>query len=177
MSISLYDASIPFAKDALSSLKGILTKASSAPNASGLLDARIYDDMNPLSFQIYTVVDICQKLAHRLQGKEPLKLQDDAKTLEDWQEHIKKAEDILAAVDKSLVDSRANEIVPLAMGSRGTAEITAWGYAQGYAFPNIYFHLNMTYAILRKEGVPVGKLDYLGPFLGKHLPKEFTQRA
>jgi hypothetical protein len=44
-------------------------------------------------------------------------------------------------------------------------------FAMGAAVPNINFHLSMAYAILRKEGVPLGKKDFIMPFVGEYIVK------
>jgi hypothetical protein len=40
--------------------------------------------------------------------------------------------------------------------------MTGFDYAREYVLPNFFFHVSMAYAILRKEGAPIGKADYMG---------------
>jgi hypothetical protein len=58
------------------------------------------------------------------------------------------------------------------MGPGKEIQIPSVGYIGAYGLPNIFFHLSMTYAIMRNQGVPLGKSDYLSAFMGQHLPKE-----
>lgn len=51
------------------------------------------------------------------------------------------------------------------MGGPGALNLTSKAYILNYALPNVFFHLQTTYAILRARGVPLGKSDYLGGFM------------
>ncbi len=51
------------------------------------------------------------------------------------------------------------------LGKAGDLNLTATAYIFNYALPNFYFHVQTAYAILRMKGVPLGKSDYLMPFL------------
>ncbi|KAL6897211.1 hypothetical protein GGI43DRAFT_410643 [Trichoderma evansii] len=166
MSYSLYDATIPVAKNALKSLSNILKKGEAAPNGASLLAARIYEDMLPLTFQVFMVTDTSIKIAARLQGVEPHAWEGKIETYADCYSRIAKAEEILAAADKDLINKRQTETVPLGLGSRGTVQIPGASYANGYFMPTILFHLTTAYNILRKEGVPLGKTDYMEAYSG-----------
>ncbi|TWU78294.1 hypothetical protein ED733_008366 [Metarhizium rileyi] len=171
MSFTLYESSIGAAKDVLTSLKAILKKAESAPNAATLPDARIHEDMLPLSFQVHFVTDIAQKTMARTTGVEPQKLEANLKTFDDFFRRIDQAEELLAKADKDVVNKRIDEAVPLGLGPGKTTELPSHAYVSGYAIPNLFFHLVTAYDILRKEGISLGKTDYLSPFIGKHAPE------
>jgi hypothetical protein len=166
MSYSLYDATIPVARNALKSLTNVLKKGEAAPNGASLLAARIHEDMLPLTFQVFMVTDTSTKIASRLQGVEPHAWEGNIETYADCYSRITKAEEILAAADKDLINKRQTELVPLGLGSRGTVNITGADYTNGHFLPTIFFHLTTAYDILRKEGIPLGKADYTGPFNG-----------
>ncbi|PTB69080.1 hypothetical protein BBK36DRAFT_1113045 [Trichoderma citrinoviride] len=169
MSYSLYDATIPLAQNALKALTNILKLGEAAPNGASLLSARIHPDMLPLTFQVKMVTDTTTKLAARLTGTEPHAWEGEIETYADCYARIAKAEEILAAASKDVVNQRQNELVNVGMGSLGTFAMTGGNYANGYVLPNIFFHLSTAYNILRKEGVPLGKKDYLTPFIGDFL--------
>ncbi|KAM0466186.1 hypothetical protein ACHAPV_001141 [Trichoderma viride] len=166
MSYSLYDATIPVAKSALKSLYNVLKKGEAAANGASLLSAKIHENMLPLTFQVYMVTDTSSKIASRLQGIEPHAWEGNIETYDDCFSRIAKAEEILAAADKELINKRQNETVPLGLGSRGTVNIPGVVYTNGHFLPTIFFHLTTAYDILRKEGVPLGKTDYVEPFNG-----------
>lgn len=166
MSYSLYDATIPVAKSALKSLYNVLKKGEAAPNGAALLGAKIHENMLPLTFQVYMVTDTSSKCASRLQGVEPHAWEGKIETYADCFSRIAKAEEILAAADKELINKRQNETVPLGLGSRGTFDIPGVVYTNGHFLPTLFFHLTTAYDILRKEGIPLGKDDYIEPFNG-----------
>ncbi|KAM0265615.1 hypothetical protein ACHAQJ_000048 [Trichoderma viride] len=169
MSYSLYDATVPLAQNALKSLTTILKTGEAAPNAASLLAAQIYPDMLALSFQVKMVTDFSTKVVARLQGVEPHVWEGDIATFADCYTRIAKAEEIVAAADKDLINQRQNELVSLGMGSKGTFEMPGVHYVNGHFLPNLFFHLTTAYGILRKEGVPLGKQQYLLSFLGDFL--------
>ncbi|KAL6875165.1 hypothetical protein J3F83DRAFT_730125 [Trichoderma novae-zelandiae] len=169
MSYSLYDASVPLAKNALKALANILQKAEAAPNGASLLAARIHPDMLPLTFQVKMVTDTATKLVARLTGTEPHAWEGEIETYADCHARIAKAEEILASANKDVVNQRQNELVSVGMGSLGTFQMTGPSYINGYVLPNLFFHLSTAYNILRKEGVPLGKTDYLTSFIGEFL--------
>lgn len=171
MSYQLYDASISVATDVVQSLKDLLKLGEASPQGASLPTATIHEDMKPLTFQVFSVTDIAQKVVARTSGTEPLALEKDLVTYEDMYKRIALVQDLLAKADKDLINSRAGEIVTLGLGVGKTAEMSAGAYVNGYALPNMFFHVVTAYNILRKEGVTLGKMDYLSSFIGKHLPK------
>ena len=168
--ITLYDASVPIVQNSIAALSAILKKAESAPNAASMVDARIHPDMLPLSFQVHFATDLAQKMLARLTGNEPAKLENDFKTFADFQARVDETQALLAKADKDVINKRAGETVPLGLGPGKTVNILGTNYVDAYSLPNIFFHVTTAYNILRKEGVPLGKLDFLTPYLGKHVP-------
>jgi hypothetical protein len=169
MSFTLYDASVAAAKDAVASLRNILKKAESAPNSASFPESRIYEDMLPLSFQVFFVTDVAQKTVARCTGVEPVQFENDLKTFEDFYKRIEQVQEILDKADKEIVNKRIGETVTIGLGPGKTGDLATHAYVTGYAVPNLFFHLVTAYNILRKEGVPLGKTDFLGSFLGKHI--------
>ncbi|OAA57784.1 hypothetical protein ISF_07025 [Cordyceps fumosorosea ARSEF 2679] len=167
--MSFYDVSIGQALEVLDSLTAILNKAESASNAAVLPEARIHEDMLPLSFQIYIVTDLGTKLAARLTGQEPPSNENNMKTFADFHARIAESRAALEKASKETVNSRAAEAVTVGLGPGKTAQMNGLTYNAGYVTPNLYFHLATAYNILRKEGVALGKMDYLTSFLGKHV--------
>ena len=62
-----------------------------------------------------------------------------------------------------------NSLKPADFEGKETVEVdlhghkhTGLSYLQVFGLPNFFFHITTAFAILRKEGVPIGKLDYLG---------------
>ncbi|UNI17546.1 hypothetical protein JDV02_003879 [Purpureocillium takamizusanense] len=171
MSYSLYDASVVLARDALASLTSVLKKGEAHAAADSLPEARLYPDMLPLAFQVYMMTDTASKMCARLSGEEPAVLENNLKTFADFHARIAQVEAIVAKADQATVNARAAEVVTIGLGPGKSAPMACSAYVNGYALPNIFFHLTTAYGILRKEGVPLGKTDYLVAFVGKHVSR------
>ena len=76
---------------------------------------------------------------------------------------------IVAKADKSLIESRAEETITIGMGPGKSADLTPAGYVNGWLMPNLFFHMTTVYNILRKEGVQLGKMDYLNSYIGGYV--------
>ncbi|KAM3514687.1 hypothetical protein MY11210_001658 [Beauveria gryllotalpidicola] len=167
--MDFYDYSINQAIEALDTSTVILKKAETAPNSASFLQARIHEDMLPLSFQVHFMSGCCTKLASRLLGEEPPKTEDNLKSFADFYARIAETRAVLEKLDRETINSRATEPVTFSLGPGKPAQANGVIYCTGYAIPNIYFHLMTIYNILRKEGVALGKVDFLRVFLGKHI--------
>lgn len=165
-----FDASVGTARDAVTALDAILAKAEAAPNAASLPEKRIHD-MLPLVFQVHMVTDLSQKMAAHLSGSESLALDRDLKTLAEMRARVAQVQGLLAKAQREPVDAHMAKIVPLELGPDKTIQVPGSAYAYGYGLPNI-FHLTTAYDILRKESVPLGKIDYVAPFAKTHMPHE-----
>jgi uncharacterized protein len=162
MTLGLYDITIPPFIRGLKTLSAILEKGrlhASADEAS-LLESRLIADMGALPFQIQRISDTAKGCAVRVGKIEPVAMEDNETTFPELQARISKTIEVLEKVDPKSMDSMEDGevIMKLRVGER---KLTGRNYVLNYAIPNFYFHLCMAYAILRKEGVPVGKMDYL----------------
>lgn len=168
MPFTLYDASIGLVKDALTTLQSVVTKAEATPS---VITARITDDMKPFSFQIHTATDTAQRMVARLTGEEPKSYEDNLADFAAMKARISDVLALLAAADKTTVNAKADEDIQFSAGagSGKQATVKGWMYVQGMAVPSIFFHVVTAYDIARKEGVALGKRDYLTPFASKYL--------
>ena len=164
--LTLYDLSIPIMTGSLENLSAILNKATEHAATKGispesLLKARLVDDMDPLPNQIQRASDSAKGVAVRICNHAPVPMTDNESTFEELQERISKTLDILKAVKADSMDGKEDAIIEIKSGGN-TWALTGKEYLQKFALPNFYFHVVTAYAILRSQGVPVGKLDYLG---------------
>lgn len=170
---AFYDATIPLVKRAMVSLTGILKKAEAAPNSDTFIGCRVHEDMLPLAFQVHFSTDLAQKLAHRLSGTEPEALdRNEITSFAAAYARIQKVEAILDGADAAVINAAVDKTVPLGLGPGKNIDIAAPGYVAGYALPNLFFHITTAYNILRKEGVPLGKMDFIAPFMADFVPKQ-----
>jgi hypothetical protein len=166
MSISMYDVSIPMMTRGLTNLTAILDKAAAHAAAKKfdpvvLAQARLFPDMYPLARQVQIACDTAKGAAARLAGIEVPKHEDTETTLAELKARIAKTVDFLMSVTPAQLkdaESRAIEI----KFPNGSWKFTGIAYLTDFVLPNFYFHASMVYALLRKNGVDIGKMDFLG---------------
>ena len=166
MSLSLYDVSITPYLRALTNLHAILQKAETHASENSIplskyINARLAPDMKPFIYQIQASSDTAKGLAARLNGTEPIKMPDTETTFDELKERIQKTIEVLKSVKKSDFDGKEGKEIVVSNGKIGW-RFNGLDYVNEFAGPNFWFHVGMAYAILRMEGVPVGKMDFLG---------------
>lgn len=165
MAQHFYDGTIVTAKAVLSSLSHILHKAEEQrPDASTLLEARLIEDMYPLSDQVRVATQFGENLVARLTGREPVTFEPKPSTFAECYERIETVLKSLNEADKDTVNQHGDKVELTKLGPYKETEMSGAAYAHIVALPNIYFHVTTAYGILRKEGVPVGKLDFYTGF-------------
>ncbi|KAF7927433.1 uncharacterized protein EAE97_010108 [Botrytis byssoidea] len=162
MALSLYDISVvPFIKT-LKTLSKILAKGQAHfEDESKIINARLIDDMGDLIFQVQRASDAAKGLAFRVGGAENVALEDNEKDFAGLYTRINRTIEILEALPSTCTDGKEETEVVLKL-PKEDLKFTAKDYVLNFAIPNFYFHVVTAYNILRKEGVPVGKFDYLG---------------
>jgi len=166
MSPSLYPVCVPVFVKTLSNLKAVLEKAkahalSHKVEEAVFVSARLYPDMLPLASQVQIATDIARGAAARLAGEEPPVYEDNEQTFDDLVARIQRTIDYLKALDAGKFDGAATrEITRPVRGQPHT--FTGINYLLQFATPNVYFHATTAYGILRHNGVPLGKADYIG---------------
>jgi len=164
--LSLYDVSVPVFIRALENLDRILDKGAAYFAEKGraegeLSGSRLIEDMHPLTAQIQRASDTAKGVVTRVGGAENVAMPDEEQTIADLKARIAKTIDVLKAADRAAFDGKEESRVEIVTPKR-TLVFTGRAYVLGYAIPNFFFHVTTAYALLRKEGVPIGKMDYLG---------------
>jgi len=131
------------------------------------LTFRLAPDQFPLVRQIQTACDTAKLSASRLTGKDAPKHEDNEASIGEIRTRIRAVIEYLNGFSAKDFDGAATRTVtnPRWEGKVMTGE----DYFLEHAQPNFFFHLAHTYALLRHNGVPVGKRDYLG-VLNQRLP-------
>ena len=166
MTLSMHQASAPVFLRALKGLGTVLGKAAAHAEAKGfdpvaLLQARLYPDMFPLTRQVQICTDFAKGAVARLAGEEPPAWADDEVSFADLIARVEKTAAYVGAFGADRVDgSEAREITLVRRGQ--SSVVAGQTYLLDQAMPNFYFHLTTAYAILRHNGIEVGKKDYLG---------------
>ena len=166
MSLSMYQATVPVYARGLANLKNILTKAAAHAAAkkideSVFISARLAPDMFPLNRQIHIATDFARGTVTRLTGAEPPAWEDTETT---FAELIARVDRAIAAVNGfTAAQFEGAESRTVSRKVRGELKtMPGITYLQQYSLPNFYFHCATAYAILRSNGVEVGKGDFIG---------------
>ena len=161
----MYDASIPVFQRFLKNLDTFLERAEKYAEQKKfdsvvLVRARLAPDMFDLARQVQIAADMAKGCAARLTGAEPPKFDDNEATIAELRARIKKTLDYIGSVDKKGFEGSETRDIVLAMRDR-TLEFKGKEYLNGWVLPNFYFHVTTTYAILRHNGLELGKMDFL----------------
>jgi uncharacterized protein len=169
MSISMYAASIPVFKQMLSSMNDVLAKAQAHADAKKidanvLLQSRLFPDMFPLIQQVQIAVEFARSVTLRLAGHEVTKLESNEATFADLQKLIATTASQLDSFAANQIDGTESRDIVLRPGTPKEKRLTGQVYLLNYALPQFFFHVTTTYAILRHNGVELGKRDYMGVY-------------
>jgi hypothetical protein len=166
MTITIHQASVPVFVQGLKGLKGVLAKAAAHVETrkldpDALLKARLFPDMFPLLRQVQIATDFAKGCAARLAGEEVPAWDDAETTFEALIARIDRAVAYVEGLDPARFENAEDRDITLTRRGE-TSVVKGLAYLQGQAQPNFFFHLTTAYAILRKNGVEIGKKDYLG---------------
>jgi uncharacterized protein len=166
MKISMFTMSIETFVTTLGYLAKFLDKAVAHATAkkfdpSVMVNARLAPDMFPLSRQIQIACDVAKNGSARLADEEAPKFEDNEATLEELRARIDRTIKYLKTIPPSAFAASEDRDIKIPVRER-TLEMKGLPYLQTWALPNFYFHVVATYAILRHNGVELGKGDFLG---------------
>ena len=160
MTISMYAITVPVFTRYLTNLDAILAKAEA--NAAErkikpevLAASRLAPDMLPLSFQVQSATDRVKFLLARLTAQTPPSWEDNETTLEQLRARIQKALQYLGTFSEADLAGKEGGSVTIR-----DKQVPALEHALYNAIPQIFFHITTAYAILRHNGVPIGKSDF-----------------
>jgi uncharacterized protein len=169
MLTALHASSVPLFTQILGGLKTSLGKAEALvgekkwdPNA--LLQARLYPDMFPLIRQVQVACDFAKSVSARLAGVEVPKHADTEQSFADLQARIDSVLFFIAGLDAQSVDAAATREIVTQAGTPKEKRFSGQSYLLNYGLPHFFFHATTAYAILRHNGVEIGKKDYIGAY-------------
>jgi len=125
------------------------------------INARLAPDMFPLSRQIQIATDGAKGCAARLAGVEVPSYPDTEKTFPELQARIAKTIEFLKTFNAKMIDGSEERKVTLKLRGQETTFL-GQPYLLNFVLPNLYFHITTAYAILRHNGVDIGKKDFIG---------------
>jgi hypothetical protein len=163
----MYQASVPAIVRALNNLASILEKGAAHAQArkideAVLLGSRLFPDMFPLTRQVQLASDIAKSGAGRLAGAEFPAFEDKETTFQELLERIRNTVTYLQTLQPAQIDGSEEKTVTWQTRS-STRSMQGLPYLMYHVLPNVHFHVTTAYAILRHNGIEIGKKDFLGP--------------
>jgi hypothetical protein len=167
--ITLTSAFLPVFKRALRNLDHFLDKGLAHAEARKfspdvLAQSRLAPDMLPLTAQVRIACDAAKLAMARVGGLEAPKFEDKETTLPELKARIAATLAWLDSLPANALDGREDQDVTFPVGREATRTLKAADYLRHWALANVMFHVTTTYALLRHNGVALGKQDFLlGP--------------
>ena len=166
MTISMSSASVPICTTMLGNLSHFLDKAQAFVeekkcDPAALTQYRLAPDMLPFTRQVLIACDAAKNGVARISGVEAPKLEDNEVTIAELKARVQKTLDYLKSVPASKLDGTESKEITFPSGRDTTRTMPCEAYLKHVMLPNMFFHVTMAYAILRHNGVDLGKKDYL----------------
>ena len=167
MTISMHSASVPIFVRMLKNLSNCLDKAAAYAetkkfDSKVLVEVRLAPDMLPFRTQVQIACDAAKFGVARLAGVEAPKFADDEASLAELKTRIAKTIDFLQSVPAASVDGSEDRPISVPRRNSEPMQFSGENYLKHMALPNFFFHVTTAYALLRHNGVDLGKGDYLG---------------
>ena len=169
MTSPMYTHSVPVLKQMLTALKAILARADAhlaakAIEPEALLRARLFPDMFPLIKQVQIAADFARGISARLAGVEVPAFEGKEQSFADLDSLLSQTLAFIDGLDAAQFEgSEAKEVV-LRPGTPKEKKLSGQAYLSNYGLPQFFFHVTTTYALLRHNGLDIGKRDYLGAY-------------
>lgn len=161
MSLGMYEASAPVFINSLTNMRNWLDKAAESGDEAVLVNARLADDMRPLSAQYQMASDSAKNGIARLLGVDPPVMADTEASLAELRDRCDRTIAFVGSADRAALAVSADRGVALNFPGGFGYDFTGADYLTRFALPNFFFHVTTAYAILRHAGVPLGKPDFL----------------
>ncbi|MGH7141342.1 MAG: DUF1993 domain-containing protein, partial [Minisyncoccia bacterium] len=144
----------------LGGLRTVLGKAREhGLDEASFMEDRLAPDMFPFARQVRSACDNAKGAVARLAGLESPVMEDNEASLEELQARIDKTIAFIQSVPESAYAGAVERRIVLPYFK--DKYMTGYDYAREYAIPNFFFHVSMAYALVRRQGVVIGKADYI----------------
>ena len=167
MPISLYDVSVPVFIRCLDNLSAVLEKGAADAkarkiNPDVLAKSRLYPDMFCLTEQVIFMTVNAANGGARLAGVQMPTSDEDDGTYDGMRVRIQKTTAFLKSLKREDIDGSEERPVSFVNFAKQQMDFKGQQFLLEFALPNVFFHYSMAYAILRENGVSLGKSDFLG---------------
>ncbi len=169
MTSPMYTNSVPVFKQLLTAMKTILATTSAevaarSMSADAFLQARLFPDMFPLVKQVQIACDFARGISARLAGVDVPAHAGDEAGFADLDALVAKTLAFIDGLDAAKFDGSEGKEIVLRPGTPKEKKLSGQAYLSNYGLPQFFFHVTTTYAILRHNGVAIGKKDYMGAY-------------
>lgn len=167
MSEAMYTYSVPVFKQMLTAMKAILAQAAAQATAKSIdpdayLNARLYPDMFPLVRQVQIAADFARGVSARLAGVEVPGFEGKETSFADLDGLLMRTLTFLDGVPASGFEGSDAKDIVLRPGTPKEKKMNGEAYLATYGLPQFFFHVTTAYAILRHNGLAIGKRDFMG---------------
>lgn len=164
----MHSASVPVFKQLLTALNTILVKAESAVNnemdPETLLHASLFPDMFDFTRQVQIATDFAKGVTARLADQDVPVYEDNETTFAELQTRINKTLQFISSIPAEKIDGSEEREIITRPGTAKEKKFNGQSYLLHYGLPQFFFHITTAYAILRSNGIEIGKRDYMGNF-------------
>jgi len=167
MTSPMYTNSVPVFSQLLSALKAILAQADAHAVANSVepdafLQARLYPNMFPLVKQVQIAADFARGISARLAGVDVPVYEGKEKSFADLDGLLAQTMGFLESVNPSTFEGSETKEIVLRPGTSKEKKLSGQAYLANYGLPQFLFHVTTAYALLRHNGLPIGKRDFMG---------------
>jgi uncharacterized protein len=169
MTHPMHTTSVPVFQQMLGGLSDVLSKAEAHAEAqkidpAALLQARLFPDMFHLTQQVQVACDFAASVSARLAGVDVPNVAAVETSFADQRARIATTRTFLDSLSPEAFDGSATRDIVLRPGTPKERRLSGQAYLLHYGLPQFFFHVTTAYALLRHNGVPVGKKDYMGAY-------------
>ncbi len=169
MTSPMYTHSVPVFKQLLTALKAILAQADAHAVANAIepdafLQARLYPNMFPLVTQVQIAADFSRGISARLAGVDVPLYEGKEKNFADLDGLLARTMEFLDGVNAAQFEGSETKEIVLRPGTPKEKKLSGQAYLANYGTPQFLFHVTTAYAILRHNGLAIGKRDFMGAY-------------
>jgi uncharacterized protein len=169
MTSSMYTNSVPVLKQLLTALRAILAKADAHAAEKSIppeafLQARLYPDMFPLVKQVQIAADFARGITARLAGVEVPIYEGTEKSFADLDLLLARTIEFVESLQAAQFEGSETRDIVLRPGTPKEKKLSGQAYLSNYGLPQFSFHVTTAYVLLRHNGLPIGKRDYMGAY-------------
>ena len=169
MTSPMYTNSVPVFKQLLTAVKTNLQTtaaevAAKSMNADAFLHARLYPDMFPLVKQVQIACDFARGVSARLAAVDVPAAAGTEASFADLDALLTMTLGFIEGLDASKFDGSEGREIVLRPGTPKERKLGGQAYLSSYGLPQFFFHVTTAYALLRHNGVTIGKKDFMGAY-------------